>query len=107
MVAGMSKFTPGEWLVDGATVYALQDCVWLGLPTKENRFSANVQGKAPEEELIANAHLIAAAPDMYEALDTLVAVVGLTAFKHEGQRQALQEAVDLSVAALKKARGEI
>lgn len=44
--------------------------------------------------------------NMYEALDTLVAVVGLTAFKHDSQRAVLQEAVDIAIAALKKARGE-
>lgn len=35
-----------------------------------------------------------------EALDTLVAVVGLTAFKYEGQRKPLQEAIDNARAAL-------
>jgi hypothetical protein len=44
---------------------------------------------------------------LYEALDTLVALVGLTAFKHEGQRAALQEAVDLAIAALQKARSDM
>jgi hypothetical protein len=98
----MSKFTPGPWSFSE-----------LGSQIVDS-------GKGSSQLLIArvamntyfdqgryNAHLIASAPDMYEALDTLVAVVGLTAFKHEGQRQVLQEAVDLSVAALKKARGEI
>ena len=32
--------------------------------------------------------------DLREALDTLVAVVGLTAFKYEEQRAVLQDAVD-------------
>jgi hypothetical protein len=109
MVAGMSKFTPGEWLVDGATVYALQDCVWLGLPTKENRFSANVQGKAPEEELIANAHLIAAAPDMYEALEDLSRAYRAL-MKRSGYDQsdiADSDSLEIADASLKKARGEI
>jgi hypothetical protein len=57
-------------------------------------------------EMLANAHLIAAAPGTYDALDALVAVVGLTAFKHESQRAVLQEAIDSAVAVLKKARGE-
>ena len=53
-----------------------------------------------------NAHLVAAAPEMYAALDCLLAIVGLTAFKHESQRAVLQEAVDEAISALKKARGE-
>ena len=40
-----------------------------------------------------------------EALDTLYAVVGLTAFKHEAQRAVLQEAMDQACAAL--AQGEV
>ena len=32
--------------------------------------------------------------DLREALDTLVAIVGLTAFKYEEQRSVLQEAMD-------------
>jgi hypothetical protein len=47
----------------------------------------------------------AAAVEMLEALKCLVAVVGLTAFKHENQRQVLQEAVDMALAAIAKAEG--
>ena len=47
----------------------------------------------------------AAAVEMLEALKCLVAVVGLTAFKHEGQRAVLQEAVDMALAAIAKAEG--
>lgn len=47
----------------------------------------------------------AAAVQMLEALKCLVAVVGLTAFTHQGQRAALQEAVDMAFAAIAKAEG--
>ncbi len=39
-------------------------------------------------------------PGIAEALEALILVVGLTAFKHEGQRVVLQEAVDSAKAAL-------
>lgn len=41
-----------------------------------------------------NADLAARVGELKESLDTLSLVVGLTAFKHEGQRQPLQEAYD-------------
>jgi hypothetical protein len=63
----MSQHTQGEWFAEKHVVYALQDCTWLGLPSKENRFEAFVQGKADEAELQANARLIAAAPDLLQA----------------------------------------
>jgi len=93
----MIGFTMGKWTAKrhdmGVFIYCERDYLIAQIVDR------------PEAE--HNKSLIAAAPDMYEALDTLVAVIGLTAFKYEGQRQVLQEAVDLSVAALKKARGEI
>lgn len=65
----MSKHTPGPWLIAaGTTVYALNAHGY-------NRFSAQAQrghtsDKWPtdEEELEANARLIAAAPELLEAL---------------------------------------
>lgn len=42
--------------------------------------------------------------DMANALDSLLSVVGLTAFKHEGQRQILQQAFDLASAMLRAYR---
>lgn len=64
----MEKFTKEEWMIDGLTVYAInQEMV--------NQFSTNVQGNfkygASSEELEANAHLIAAAPEMYDLLSTI------------------------------------
>lgn len=49
-----------------------------------------------------DARLIPSAPNLYEKLDQLVAVVGLTAFKYEGQRAVLQEAVDEALSVLRE-----
>lgn len=58
----MTKHTPGPWLVEGRTVYALNDDGY-------NRFSALVQdAHTPGDELEANARLIAAAPDLLVGL---------------------------------------
>lgn len=58
-----------------------------------------------EKELEANARLIAAAPDLLEALQTLNLVIGLTPIA--GNKDALQEACDIASAAIAKAEGRM
>jgi hypothetical protein len=71
------KWTPGPWLLDGSTIYTLDE------HTKSNRWWASVQaiyrGPATERplditraEISANARLIASAPELYHALNELV-----------------------------------
>jgi hypothetical protein len=66
--------TPGPWLCDRQTVYALND-------EGQNRFVAGIQGgftsitprvRTEAGELDANARLIAAAPDLLAALKDCV-----------------------------------
>ena len=65
----MSEFkgTPGPWLRDGRTVYALQDST-SRFVDKENRFSAGFYSGngCSESEVIANATLAEAAPELLE-----------------------------------------
>ena len=68
----MSKWTPGPWRVAGEDknfVYALSQ-------SGANSFWAHVQSagidRITENEKAANARLIAAAPEMYDALKALV-----------------------------------
>lgn len=70
------KHTPGPWLLDANVVYALDDTKTV------NRFSAQIHGgyvrrdtrgrgndvRTPYPEIAANFRLIAAAPEMLEAL---------------------------------------
>ncbi|MDE9773729.1 hypothetical protein OS049_07755 [Pseudomonas aeruginosa] len=66
----MSKHTPGPWYRDGTTVYALN-------PQNFNRFSAQIHGAhTPQSELEAVARLVAAAPELLEALQDLDALRG-------------------------------
>jgi hypothetical protein len=65
------KFTNGPWLREGATVYALQHHGWRnGEETFCNRFSFGLQlgPGCTEEELLANAQLAQAAPDLLAVL---------------------------------------
>lgn len=65
----MSKHTSGPWLREDLTVYALEHHGWRkGVEQFRNRFDARPQGYCPEEELLANARLIAAAPELLAAL---------------------------------------
>lgn len=80
-----TKFTPSEWKRDGRTVYALDDYrgdsnllkYKDGVLQQYNRFSCYVDywknTGGSEQEADANAQLIAAAPDLYEACEKLVA----------------------------------
>jgi hypothetical protein len=65
------KHTPGPWVRIGTTVYALMHDGWKrGFEQFKNRFTVQVQRdrECSEEEAEANARLIAAAPDLLEAL---------------------------------------
>lgn len=44
--------------------------------------------------------------ELLDSLETLVAIVGLTAFKYEAQREVLQEAVDIASATIAKYGGK-
>ena len=106
---GERAHTPGPWLRDGRTVYALDE------RKNANRFSFHVQEgylhhtrseriRTPEEELEATAILAQSAPDMFEALiqarewlrgwasaETQLAVIDAALAKAEG-RQSLADA---------------
>lgn len=71
------QHTPGPWHVSGSgpTVYALH-----GQPQR-NRFSATMQGGRRDDaqllELVANANLCAAAPDLLAALNAMLTHMGM------------------------------
>jgi len=66
-----TKHTLGPWLRDGNMIYSLMHAGWRkGEELFKNRFHAYVQSdrECPDEEHEANVKLIAAAPDLLEAL---------------------------------------
>ena len=101
----MSKHTPGPWEV-------LEDKSMISVVTECAEICDIVHDVRPVSENLANARLIAAAPEMLEALESVLRVVDLgnasgdsaEAFaewsqEHETMAQAVY-------AAVKKARGE-
>jgi len=93
-----NKWTPGPWRVDDDGVdYPL-------IIGNDEKYVCEILFHPQPSQQVANAHLIAAAPDLYEALETaescIVDVVG--AFGVKVPDEILQEIR----AALAKARGE-
>lgn len=89
-----TKFTPGpwQWVGIGDEIY---------VETEHTKYIASLKkyGYLSEETQEANAHLIAAAPDMYAVLELLI--------ETEHQRHGYHPAwLDNARAALAKARGE-
>lgn len=105
-----SKHTPGPWLQEGNWVYAEGDPIRLsgGKEIRPNAFTLSVS-PGPDrtrEEAEANARLIAAAPELLEALECMIIGACAVAVLHNGERAVLQDAVNIARAAIAKAKGE-
>ena len=98
-----ARFTPGPWLTTGTTVYALH----FARGHVRNKWDCTLYGGAgcPRDELQANAHLIGAAPELYEALTAMWADYIAVCSTKGWEPTALVEH-DMVLAALAKARGE-
>ena len=97
------KHTSGPWKLRSDALIVGNNDVNMSIAIAYDKSSA--ADGVSREEMEANARLIAAAPDMLEALETLTAIVGLTAIKYENQKEMLQEAYNIAIAAIKKAKG--
>ena len=89
------KFTPGPWTKMNAT--DVFEGYWNGRQVADCMVDNDIN--YPQQK--ANAALIAAAPDMYEALDNL-----LEAWDEWGVSSFPDPFADMARAALAKARGE-
>jgi hypothetical protein len=102
----MNRFTKGPWNVQDPQE---------GLPIIEKDFDDIAYIRAPTlasgSEILANAHLISAAPDMYEALSGAIRVVDLwyaeyVDEEHAGETEALATMKNMFEQALAKAEGK-
>ncbi len=97
------KFTPGEWHSE----------VKMSVLTIRNDVDVEIGAICPQAEVRetdANARLIAAAPEMYEALEDLMSAMDDVLCNADRVPDCIvyvaQEAMDEASAVLKKARGE-
>lgn len=95
----MSGHTPGPWRFEPGDKFT-KPYVVRG---REGGFQ--VMGLSTEREE-ADAKLIAAAPDLLEALEAMVFAAGAVAVPHEGERKCLQLGVDIALKAIAKAKGD-
>jgi len=94
----MSKHTPGPWEIEGHYHFGYR---WISGPEHSQLaqvvWCMEYEDRSPSCE--ANAHLIAAAPELLEALENLLKV-------HEGEGGTQHHAGDMARAAIAKAKGE-
>lgn len=97
----MTKFTKGPWEL---FLTGDERCIYIGLDLfgSSNKVVTTVDcDDLPEAEAQANSRLIAAAPELYEALDDLVRITD------DGfNLTSISVAIQIARAALAKARGE-
>lgn len=96
------KFTPGPWKFDGEES-AYYDLPTLNILDKDGDIVAGAVDYIDESSL-PNAHLIAAAPDLYNALENVMHEIQFLG--DEEHYFGTTERFDAARAALAKARGE-
>ena len=98
-----TKFTKGEWK---ATIAELKDfflCAVGSVETKRVICHTNLDPEMTSEECKANAKLIAAAPDMFNALEELLAQVKQFTAGNIGEQDYFRDEISNAKKAIKKA----
>jgi len=103
-----SKHTPGPWEVFDD----VEGCEFPGIDNAGESIvlcgsifdDGGIRGDTKEERL-ANARLIAAAPELLEAVERLLIGAAACAIPHPKEREVLQMAVDFAIQAKRKAKG--
>jgi hypothetical protein len=98
-----TKWTPGPWKVDFSHPNNLPGGISQAARSRRSITRFNAFSRPTTAEALANAHLFAAAPDLYESLaDTLA----LAELKYGNSNATAVECFTQARAALAKARGE-
>ena len=94
-----TKHTKAPWLI---TTIQGEDCLMVG-GGDGSEVVADIRTDWPEEEVESNARLIAAAPELLEALEGLANCAGLTWLN--GYKDELDAAMTTARAAIARAKG--
>lgn len=100
------KWTPGPWAAKWSKYEEDNFIVQAGMPSNRVLAQFDGDGDGPDDQSLADAHLIAAAPDLYAALDNLETAATGAGVPHQQERKLLHECITAARAALAKARGE-
>lgn len=101
----MSEHTPGPWSVeDASAIHARKRDIWIETAAKrlagvDTDWGTGSPHTIPHNEALANAHLIAAAPDLLETLEYARGIVAMEL----GEESAHLRPLDAAIA---KAKGE-
>lgn len=104
-------FTPGPWLIDqGSFVYALNEngtnVFWAHVQPGSHADGYRKFTDTPKAEVEANARLIAAAPELLEALEWAMSSGRFNYVQRTSSNSGFCDSVDKARAAIAKARGE-
>lgn len=102
-----TKFTPGPWsIVDRGQHEENERDEWKALMADDGRHVAHVcLWGGPDAQADANAHLLAAAPDLYAALRTMLEAFQVTTPKNEAEAMKNINARRIAREVLSKAEG--
>lgn len=101
---GRVMFTPGPWKVI-ATRYATGERYQI-VHGNRKPIAATMAGERPHLRVEADACLIAAAPELYEACEVALASMQSVGVAHDGDIHANDPALKMLETALSKARGD-
>ena len=111
----MTKHTPGEWFIEKelptehpgieSNVFGKFVSVVIWGNAEDTNDDSGVRGRTPEEAM-ANARLIAAAPELLEALEKCASVIGAPQEGNWATDDEVNDAYDRAGAAIAKAKGD-
>lgn len=108
MMSDLNKFTAGPWFVSGQMTKYVEARIGAGLIQEIAACGPTDADGGYGEQQHANARLVAAAPDLLEALEAILPFIPVTTASEGGAAKysANVKAADMVRAAIAKARGQ-